>query len=167
MEFVVGEALPPQNIANSFSVEIGAYAGDADYYQSFSVDGFMKGEDEDLLENLVEMLRRLKSAYPHGRGGSSDYSYNRVKGFESWFSGDAIEYFEHRDGQDPDESKRFAEIVQTFYARVQSRKSEMGMTANWPEWPYDSTCDSECSLDKFRIFFYDENLTKHEVQIKE
>lgn len=167
MDFVVGKALPSQNIANSFSVEISAYAGDADYYQSFSVDGFMKGQDEDLLEHLVEMLRRLKTAYPHGRGGSSAYSYRRVKGFEPWFSGDAIEYFEHVDGEDPDESKRLAGVIEAFNTRTQNLKSEMGLTGNWPEWPYDSTCDSECSLDKFEIFFYDENLTKHEVQIKE
>lgn len=167
MEFVVGKALPPQNIPNSFSVEIKAYAGDADYYQSFSVDGFRKGEDEDLLENLVSLLRRLKTAYPHGRGGSREYSYIRVKGYEPWFSIDSPEYFEHLDGEDPETSKALAAEIEAFNTRVQNVKIEMGVRSNWPEWPYDSTCESECSLDKFQIFFYDENLVKHEVQIKE
>lgn len=167
MEFVVGEALTSPNLANTFSVEISAYAGDADYYQSFSVDGFRKGEDEDLLENLVSLLRRLKTAYPHGRGGSHEYSYVRVKGFEPWFGIEGSEYFEHLDGEDPEISKRLAAEVEAFNTRVQKAKIEIGAPSNWPEWPFDSTCDSECSLDKFEIFFYDENLIKHEVQIEE
>lgn len=167
MKFVIGSTEGPTHLASSFSVDISLYGGDADYYQKISVDGFLQGQDEELLESLIETLRGLKTFYPSGRGGSSEYTYNKSKGFEPWFSEDGPDYYSHIDGVPEAESKALGLEVAAFYDRVSSDLKEIGGKSRWPEWPYDANCDIECSLNEFNVYFYDENLIKHAVEIQD
>jgi len=172
-------------IPNSYSVEIKLMAGDADYYESLSVDGFEPGRDDELLEDLLRLLPRLRDFYPSGRGGSWSYSLTRVPGFEPWFIGDDREAFggeesEERSEDYPrfsfeseDQKRELLELhgrISEFYDRVYERAQSLGLSRTFyaPEWPSDATTnyEIECDYSSHEVFYYDEHSVKRPVKVE-
>lgn len=153
MKFTAKEAVQPAVVPGTYSVEIKVMGGDADYYDSFTVAGFRADQDEPLLQNLIELLLRLDGAYPNGRGGSDEYSLRRVDGFSEWF-----------------DEEELSDEVSSFYAANKLRRSELGLSyTGFPYWPDDVTMGDdcfECDYESHAVFYYDENLTKHRVEVE-
>jgi hypothetical protein len=172
-------------IPNSYSVEIKVMAGDADYDDRLSVDGFEPGRDEELLEDLLRLLPRIKGFYPSGRGGSWRYSLTRVPGFEPWFLGDDRESFGDEEGEErseeysgfrfesEDQKRELLELhgkIGEFYERVYERAQSLGLSKTFyaPEWPNDATTnfEIECDYSSHEVFYYDEHSVKHPVTVE-
>ncbi|QDP42919.1 hypothetical protein HWC53_gp170 [Bacillus phage vB_BmeM-Goe8] len=65
----------------TFEVEIEFMYGDADGYEKIKVGGFKKGEDEEKLSELIQLLSTLQFTLNHERSS--------VKGFDKWFGSDS------------------------------------------------------------------------------
>lgn len=177
MKLTIGEALTPLVIPNSYSVEVKVMAGDADYYDSFTVHGFEPGRDEELLEELLRLFDRVDAFYPHGRGGGSEYTLRKVPGFNSWFTDDdSFDYADEYEAKvryaSEEERARYAALgkrVAEFKERVDERAKALKLSGvSFPYWPMDATTDYaiECDHELHRVYFYDENLVKHDVTVE-
>lgn len=176
MKLTIGDALIPRVIPNSYSVEVKVMAGDADYYDGFTVHGFEPSRDEELLEELLRLFGRIDSFYPHGRGGSEEYTLRKVPGFNSWFTDDGWsegdEYSAEVRYASEEERESYAALgkrVAEFKERVDERASDLKISGvSFPYWPMDATTDYaiECDHELHRVYFYDENLVKHDVTVE-
>ena len=178
MNLTIGDPVPATALANRYSVEIEVMSGDGDDYSHFTVFGFQPGVDEDILENLLRLLDRLREFYPHGRGGGEEYSYTRVPGFEAWFSSSSVDHAGEEWLYTPKSEDEWTELIdlgksiEVFQESVRERALRLQAKIDaMPEWPSDVTmldaydCHGEASFQSYRVFFHDENLVKREVQV--
>lgn len=130
------EAVPEPN---TYSVYVNIMHGDADYYESFTIDDFRADsvEDMELLHNLLNLLEALKDRnnYP--------YSESRTD-FSPWFSGEIAE-----------EDDALGKRVEAFYAR----------TNYYPDWPCDACCYMEGTLDEYKVTYYDADSETYKVAV--
>lgn len=179
MKLTIEDPQSIRAIPNSYSVEIKVMGGDADYYDSFTVNGFEPNRDEALLENLLRLLGRIDSFYPSGRGGSWAYSLTKVPGFEAWFSElDTESYgleepgeysFKFESEEQKSELRKLAQDVAEFYDRVFEKADSLGLKGtNYDNWPGDATTDHEieCDYESHQVFYYDEHRVKHPVTVE-
>ena len=64
---------------NVYVLEVRIMHGDADLYQTIHFDA---PSQEEAIE-YIGLFDNMLAAYPHGRGGSEEYSYHNVEGFEN------------------------------------------------------------------------------------
>ena len=127
-----------------FAFEVEVMYGDADGYGLVEISGFKRDCEKSKahMESLVETLEAMRAAYPNGRGGCD--TYNHLKGFQKWFSGEIPDDFE-------EEYESLLEWEQKFY---------------WNDWPRDPSGDGiQSSFEDYSIFYYDEFGSKHEVKV--
>jgi hypothetical protein len=145
MDLTIGELIPKAQTPNSFEVEILTYWGDADGYKTFVMGPFIKDQDEDALQGLLETLHRMDNAYPDGRGGYDEY--DGVEGFAGWF----VREFDPENDSDSD-----ADAIGRKWKENQAGKAHI-------YWPVDPYADMQNSYDKHKIFYYDENQNQYAV----
>jgi len=178
MNLTIGEPVPATALANRYSVEIEVMSGDGDDYDKFTVSGFQPGVDEELLENLLGLLDRLRDFYPQGRGGGEEYSYTKVPGFEAWFSSSSVDHANEEWFYTPKSEEEWLELtelgkrVESFQEGVHERALRLQAKIDaMPEWPSDVTmldaydCHGEADFVSYRVFFHNENLVKREVRV--
>lgn len=177
MQIRIGSEVPATQIPGSYSVEIEVMGGDADHFETFSVSGFNPNdsEDLDLLKNLLELLERTSKAYPNGRGGFDNYC-DTVEGFEPWFSDLDLDFAEEEWSFVTGSSEHFKRLlelgtrVDAFRERVQGRKEAAGQEYDFYSslWPSDPTSPefNECSYRAHQVFYYDDSLVKHYVEVE-
>lgn len=125
---------------NMYMVECEAMFGDADGEGQVNIGGFVRGQDEALIEDLLKTCERLVKAYPNGRGGSADY--NHIDGFNRWFDADALP---------EEEYDALSEVHQNFIA----------------DWLYEPNgMGQQATFKGYKVYYYDENGVKHDVRIK-
>lgn len=139
MKIEIKDKIINENCTDSYVVECKAMYGDADGYGKVEVGGFKKNQDEVLLWNFLETCERLVSEYPYGRGGGDDY--NHVEGFNKWFDADMMSDEEYH----------------SLSERVKS------LTTGWLLDP-TSFEGAQASFESFKVFYYDENGVKHNVE---
>lgn len=178
MKLTIGDPVPATALANRYSVEIEVMSGDGDDYEKFSVVGFQPGVDEELLNNLLKLLDRLREFYPHGRGGGEEYSYTKVPGFEPWFSDSSVDHAGEEWLYTPETESEWLELidlgerVESFQEGVRERALRLQAKIEaMPEWPSDVALldaydtHGEATFVSYRVFFHDENLVKREVRV--
>jgi len=178
MILTIGDQAPATALANRYSVEIEVMSGDGDDYSNFTVFGFEPGVDEELLENLLGLLDRLREFYPRGRGGGEEYSYTKVPGFEPWFGGTSVDHAEEEWFYTPKSQEEWLELIdlgkriESFQEGVRERSLRLQAKIDaMPDWPSDVTmldaydCHGEADFQSYRVFFHDENLVKREVRV--
>lgn len=132
---------------NSYTVNFQTMTGDADAFQENIIEGFKVGEDDKLLENLLQLFTAMLTAFPQGRGGGHKESYaNHTERFSDWFNTD----------NNP------SPTVTEF----------MKKTSNWEqiEWPtegnFDSMFHNEQELTKFSVTYYDSDSVPYKTTIE-
>lgn len=138
-----GDRIPAPE-SNTYTLTVTTYAGDANYYETFSIKGFRRAEDAALLNELLELFPAMKAAYPHGRGGDGD-TYEEVESLQSfrdWFGDGEIEYR-------PD--------IEEFVNRL-------GQDFQY-DWPWASDYGQEMTVDTWTLVYYDDNSNAFEVTV--
>lgn len=126
------------NYREELVVEIKVMFGDADGYQTFEVGPF-KNENKKDLQDLLQTCERMSKAYPHGRGGGSDY--NHVDGFNRWFD---------LENTTDDEYESLSEFVQNTGG----------------DWPYEPDgMGYQSSYQSYKLFYYDAAGVKHNASV--
>lgn len=136
---VTGKTYTP-DYRNKYFVECEAMFGDADGEATVIVGGFLKGRDEEVLEDFLLTCERLSNAYPNGRGGGDEY--NHVEGFNRWFQVESLER---------DEWDSLPEVVQILSADWVMEPDGMGHHA---------------TFEGYEVFYYDENGVKFNVAVE-
>jgi hypothetical protein len=149
MQFVIKDPVPVKlETPNSYEVVVSAMFGDGDGFKDVTLKPFVAGQDEKALEFLLNTLAEMAAYSANGD------SYHHLKGFEAWFGGenyiDEDYYMTYRRNDTPyEEFKTLMELVGERYAY----------------WPNDSLSDMSYDYDGHKVFYYDENLVKHHVQV--
>lgn len=125
---------------NQYVVECEAMFGDADGKGMVVIGGFIKGQDEEHLEDLLQTCERLEKAYPYGRGGGDDYDH--IDGFGRWFRPDNLS---------EEEYNSLPECVRDLCAEWLLEPDGMGHQA---------------SFEGYKVFYYDENGVKFNVAVE-
>lgn len=144
MEFEIARNPLEPKYKDCFVFEVEVMYGDADGYGLLEVSGFKKDceKSKSHMEDLVKSLEGMRSAYPHGRGGSDDYDH--VEGFSKWFGGEISDEFREW-------YENLEEWEQKFY---------------WNDWPYNPDgYGVQASFEEYKIFYYDETGNKYEVEL--
>lgn len=135
MRFEIAQPVKSGHVRARFYVEILVMHGDADSYDSFDMGPFHVTE-EGALADLIETLRRVKSAHPQGEDG-----YQHIEGFRAWFDED------YGDKEDP-----HLAIL-----------DEIGMEPfQWPTHPY---APYQGKLDTYKVVWYDSFGYKFDVDV--
>ncbi len=157
----------PKALPNSYELKVKVYGGDDDYRESFTVGGFERGRDEDLLENVLRLLSAISSTHTQ--------NLRKIQNFEPWFSGEMArsgEYWEFPFESEEQKQKtlELAHRIEAFYERVQKRAEGLGIDdLAYPDWPGDiiyGDGEDYCTLDGYELFYYDENFLKHKVEVE-
>jgi hypothetical protein len=161
MEFIIENAVSPENKSNSFEVEITVMHGDGDSYEKLSIGPFYKGQDEAALENMLEALTNVSNAYS-GMSGSDNYE--SVDGYVAWFTPDFL--------MSKEEYEKYYKPSSVSYEDYKRRAivADAIVTKNKMEeinWPYDVTCEeSPTEYVSHKVFYYDSELNKYNVTVK-
>lgn len=139
MKIEIKDKIINENHTDSYVVECKAMYGDADGYGKVEIGGFKKNQDEDLLQDLIKTCESLVSEHLYGRGGSDVYGH--VEGFNKWFDADMLSDEEYHLLPD----------------RVKS------LTTDWLLDPV-GLGETKASFESFKVFYYDENGVKHNVE---
>lgn len=171
MRLAVKDPVEPVAIPDSYSVEIELMGGDADYYTSLELKGFERGRDEELLEDLLRLLERLKASYPYGRGGGDEFSYRLLKGFEPWFLEDDDEEYWRFEPSSEEEAQELRELSARVRELTERTTEKLPGSSSDPYWPHDATDlgfdgHGECGYRSHEVFYYDGNLVKHLVEVE-
>lgn len=145
------------NPVSSYVVEVESMMGDGDGYSKFNV-GIFKEDEMNFLECLLETLNRMSVAFPHGMSGSDDYE--KVLGFPQWFG----------EGFDLDEMKRYYLKNLALHGVEANQNILDNYKADYSDcWNMDATSDYQSpeSFVGYKVFFYDENGIKYDVEVTE
>ena len=121
---------------NSYQVDIEWMHGDANGESHTLTGFFQKGEDEWALEELLLALNELRNVYV------TDYDENET--FNKWFDGNESE-FEFANATESDKYEPFVGLG------VENSLSDYGFYA---------------AIDSYKVYYYDENLSKYNVNVK-
>lgn len=80
-----GLELKVTNPRNCFEVTVSTYVGDADSYE----DAVYQVDSAEKVSDIAECMDLMKDFYPNGRGGGTEYSYNKMpewNGKYSWIA---------------------------------------------------------------------------------
>lgn len=172
MRFEIKEPLV-NNLRDCFAVNINVYSGDADGYDAFRVLGFKRNQDEDLLESILNVIQKVKAAYPNGRGGD-DHLKDKVPGFSIWFDeyrfdDEEEEYYFPKDKSE----ERYLEILSSRVIEFKERSFDL-YTKSFVDskkgyWPGDVSLvnysSSEASYSSHSVTYFDENGVEHKVEV--
>lgn len=139
LELTIKNKISKEGKANSYQVDIEWMHGDANG-ESHTLTGFFKkDQDEWALEELLLALKELQNVY------HVDYDSNET--FNKWFEGNESE-FSSRSNLEKEENKKY--------------KGFVGLAVE------NDLTDSEfyASIDKYKVYYYDENLAKYNVNVK-
>lgn len=160
MQFNVTTPVEPPE-PESYVVEINTYRGDADGDSQLLMGPFKAGKDDESLQSLLETLRRIKERFPHGRGGSSEFSYeSNVLGFAQWFGVNPSSTVEEL-------QECYPQLVEKFGLETNLAVSALVKDFYSEEWPYQEGYPDmiEESLDNYKVFYYNEIGDKFNVEI--
>lgn len=81
---IIDKVKVPEVPIDAYMVEVSIMHGDADHYDTLKLGPYQddKEIDVDLLHEIVNVLEAMGKAFPSGRGGTPEYSYRKVDGFE-------------------------------------------------------------------------------------
>lgn len=137
MEFVITDCVPVTHVPNSFEVIVSTFVDNEN--EDFVVGPFVKDQDEDALEDLIETLGVINHACD-GLDRNPDYS--SVPEFNVWFGSLGV--------SDENYGK---------YLTFQRRWGNL-------MWPYDFNSRENKNYGGYNIFYYDGNLVKYAVETR-
>ena len=139
----------------AYTIEIETTMGDADGYGGFTMGPFKVGVHEEHLHSVLGALKRMSERFPYGMSGSD--TYEDVPGYVQWF----------------DEAYDMA-VLRSYYPKGYASATEgehekfFALSEHlYKEWPLDPAMDNQSpqKLNAFKVFYYDHNSVKHDVEI--
>jgi hypothetical protein len=145
-------------------IEASAMFGDADGYDSVELGPFQNNEEHlKYLEEAIIACDDMEKAYPHGRCGYDNYHSDNEKdegyvaGFDLWFNNDNFDDDYDYDEEDYDEENEDEDDCED------NKDPRLKLGCSWPSCP--DGYGSQASFDEYKVFYYDKDGIKYEVEI--